>query len=221
MGTCLIVMKIFLICFCVFLWAIAAGLLYGIATYFISINDLSSLTEGSNLLYTLLPLIVVILVALVLVVLGIMGMIGAAIDNKALLSIFACVLVFVMVAQVAVGVLVVVFRGVVIQHLSAGLEFNIRENYNSSSTVRDTVDFLQSNLKCCGVINDTIWDGDIPDSCCMDNDCVTNMPYMVGCLSIIETSIIQSSAIAISIAVLLALVETLGIVFACIVMCFD
>ena len=199
----------------------AAGLLYGIATYFISINDLSSLTEGSNLLYTLLPLIVVIIVALVLVVLGVLGIIGAVIDNKAMLSIFACALVFVMVAQVAAGVLVVVFRGVVIEHLSTGLEFNIRENYNSSNSVRDAVDFLQSTFMCCGVVNDTIWDGDIPDSCCPEKDCSDTEPFTTGCLSLIESSIIESSAIAISIAVLLALVETLGVVFACIVMCFD
>ena len=221
MGTCLIVMRIFLICFCVFLWAIAAGLLYGIGIYFISVNDLNSLTEGSNLLYTLLPLILIIIVALLLVVLGILGIIGAAIDNKAMLAVFSCALVFVMVAQVAAGVLTVMFRGVVIEHLRTGLEFNIRENYNSSSSVQETVDFLQSTLKCCGVVNDTIWEGDIPNSCCENNDCVNNEPFMTGCLSIIESSIIQSSAIAISIAILLALVETLGIVFACIIMCFD
>ncbi|KAI6655169.1 Tetraspanin-3-like [Oopsacas minuta] len=221
MGTCLIVMKIFLICFCVLLWGIAAALLYGITTYFISINDLSSLTEGSNLLYTLLPLLVIIVVALVLVVLGVLGIIGGIIGNKAMLSIFSCILVIVMVAQIAAGVLAVVFRSEVINHLSTGLQINI-QRYENSTTVRDAVDFLQSSLQCCGVTNVTDWDEQpLPNSCCRNNDCETNEPFMTGCLSKIESTIIQSSAIAIAVAVVLALVETLGIVFACIVMCFD
>ena len=84
MGTCLIVMKVFLIAFCVLLWAIAAGLLFAISAYFISINDLNSLTEGSNLVYTLVPLIVIIVIALVLVVLGFLGIIGGVIGTTKL-----------------------------------------------------------------------------------------------------------------------------------------
>eukprot|EP00800_Vazella_pourtalesii_P003083 TRINITY_DN13078_c0_g1_i1.p1 TRINITY_DN13078_c0_g1~~TRINITY_DN13078_c0_g1_i1.p1 ORF type:complete len:221 (+),score=46.06 TRINITY_DN13078_c0_g1_i1:39-701(+) len=220
MGTCLIVMKVFLIAFCVLLWAIAAGLLFAISAYFISINDLNSLTEGSNLVYTLVPLIVIIVIALVLVVLGFLGIIGGVIGNKAMLSIFSCVLVIVMVAQIAVGVLAVVFRTEVINHLSTGLMVNI-ERYNTSNTVKDTIDFLQTNLQCCGVTNITDWNDAIPDSCCLNKDCETNEPFMTGCLTKIEDTIIQSSAIVIVVAVLLALIETLGIVFACIVMCFD
>ena len=220
MGTCLIVMKVFLIIFCVLLWAIAAGLLFAISAYFISINDLSSLTEGSNLLYTLIPLIVIIVIALVLVALGFLGIIGGVIGNKAMLSIFSCVLVLVMVAQIAVGVLAVVFRTEVITHVSTGLVVNI-ERYNTSDTVKDTIDFIQTNLQCCGVTNITDWNDMIPDSCCLNQDCETNEPFMTGCLTKIEATIIQSSAIVIVVAVLLALIETLGIVFACIVMCFD
>ena len=216
MGTCLIVMKVFLIAFCVLLWAIAAGLLFAISAYFISINDLNSLTEGSNLVYTLVPLIVIIVIALVLVVLGFLGIIGGVIGNKAMLSIFSCVLVIVMVAQIAVGVLAVVFRTEVINHLSTGLMVNI-ERYNTSNTVKDTIDFLQTNLQCCGVTNITDWNDAIPDSCCLNKDCETNEPFMTGCLTKIEDTIIQSSAIVIVVA---SLIETLGIVFA-IVMCFD
>ena len=221
MGSCLIMMKVFLITFSIFLWAIAAGVMYGITAYFISINGLSSLTEGSNTVYTLVPLILIIVVALVLVVLGIVGIVGAVIGNKVLLVVFSSILIVVMVVQVGVGILAVVFRGEVVTSIETGFQVNI-QRFNSSTAVEDTVNFIQSNLQCCGVTNVTDWDGQtLPDSCCSNNDCEDNEPFSVGCLSLIQSKITETSAVAIAIAILLALLETLGVVFAYVIMCLD
>ena len=217
------ILKMYLFFFNIFLWLVAIGILGGVGYYFSTSNEYKDLaTDNSVVIYTVIPLVVLVLVALMLLLLSVLGLIGSCCDVKVLIGLYGVLLAIVVSAQVVGGVLVVVFRGPVLAELEKGLAHNIAA-YKNDTTVREVLDTIQTGLQCCGAQGVDDYAGSvIPDSCCKNTGCVTSNTdnlNNVGCVAKLEGLITQSSAVSISIAILLALIMYSGVAVAFILTC--
>ena len=220
-----VILKAYLFFFNIFLWLVAVAVLAGVAYYFYAADQYKDVAENRNILvYTVVPLIVLVLVAIMIFIVSVLGFISACFDVKALIFIYGVLLAIVIGLQVAGGVLVVIFRGPVLTELGTGFTENI-PSYNASIAFETAVDTIQEQLMCCGVNSYTDWTDastTIPSSCCKTIGCDVLIPddiYEVGCLSKLTTIIEQSANIAISVAVILALIQLSGVVVAFVLVC--
>ena len=220
------ILKIYLFFFNIFLWLVAVGILGGVGYYFFTADQYRDLTTSNTVvIYTIVPLVLIVLVALMLLLLSVLGLIGACFDVKILIVIYGILLAIVVTLQVIGGVLVVVFRDPVLDELNRGFINNIA-TYNQSAGFRLAVDQIQTGLQCCGFSNYSNWraDGNMapPQSCCITAGCDTDVPselYQEGCIGKLTLLIQQSTAISISVAVLLALIQYSGVFVAFILAC--
>ena len=105
---------------------------------------------------------------------------------------------------------------------------NSLHEYNSNPYVAKGVDFMQTNLDCCGVIDPSDWAGMIendsenrtvvPDSCCRlfkleDND-ICETYHEIGCLPRMNFIISQSTMLIATGASTVAFVQFLGVICA-------
>lgn len=224
-ACCKLVLKIYLFFFNIFLWLVAVGILGGVGYYFFTADQYKDLTTDNTIIvYTIVPLVLIVLVALMLLVLSVLGLISACFDVKILIAIYGFLLAIVVTVQVVGGVLVVIFRDPVLNSLTTGFEENIA-TYNESEGFRLAVDNIQRGLQCCGLNSSSDWDGIMspPQSCCLTEDpCDTDDAseiFPTGCAARLTELIQQSTAISISVAVLLALIQYSGVFIAFILAC--
>ena len=225
MNVCTFILKLYLFIFNILLWVVSIALLAGVAYYFYAADQYKGVAGDRNIvIYTIVPLVLIVLIALMLLFISVLGLISACFDVKAIIFVYGILLAVVVGVQIAGGVLIVLFRGIVVDQISEGFLENI-PTYNEDEGFKTAVDTIQRTLMCCGVNESTNW-GDqginIPQSCCITEPCDTMIPnliYTEGCISKISNVIFQSAAISISVAVLLALLQLSGVVVAFILVC--
>ncbi|KAI6655050.1 Tetraspanin-3-like [Oopsacas minuta] len=219
-----VLLKAYLIFFNIFLCIVSIALLAGIAYYFYAADQYKGVADDRDVLvYTVVPLVILIVVAIMLFLLSILGIISACLDVKPLLLLYGVLLACVVLAQVIGGGLVIGFKDTVLKELSNGFIENI-PTYSSSDAFRESVDYIQTQLQCCGVNSYTDWVKNgvlvIPQSCCKSNSgCVPVLPfiYTEGCIDKISGVLTKSAAITISVAIVLALIQLSGVVVAFII----
>ncbi|KAM5289081.1 CD63 antigen isoform 2-T2 [Ctenodactylus gundi] len=150
-----------------------------------------TLTQGATA-RTLLP-VVIIAVGAFLFLVAFVGCCGTCKENYCLMITFAIFLSLIMLVEVAVAIAGYVFR---------------------------------EKFKCCGAVNYTDWEkilakDQVPDSCCVNVTvgCGTgfnvHLIYTQGCVEEIGTWLRKNVLLVAGIALGIAFVEVLGVVFAC------
>lgn len=195
-------------------------------------NHFSELTSAS---LTLVPAGIVICVGVFLFIIGAIGCIAACKENKCLLAVFFALLLIVLTAEVTAGVVGYVYRKQMKKAVHDGLEDAINHYSNNRTTEKDQIDYLQSELKCCGLNNATdwaraaMWSKDkVPASCCnLANKTACNLTisptnknlYFEGCLTKLEDKFEKNLVYIAGVAITFAVIQLLGMICSCILLC--
>lgn len=213
-------------------WGAAAALIFLGAWVYHTYKHFSELTTAS---LTLVPAGIIIIVGVFLFILGCVGCVAACKENKCLLAVFFALLLIVLTAEVTAGVVGYVFRTDLKKTVKDGLEAALGKYDNTSSVEKDQIDYLQSELKCCGIMNASDWQNarpwdkkTVPDSCCK----VTNITqcdhslkadnkdiYKDGCLDKLEKKFERNLVYIAGVAITFAVIQLLGMICSCILLC--
>ncbi|XP_038577996.1 CD63 antigen [Micropterus salmoides] len=175
--------------------------------------------------------IVVIVVGVVIFFIAFFGCCGAWKENYCMVTMFAVLLTLIIIVEVAAAIAGYVFRN----KLSAVVQDSLSEmmkHYNTTEEFKKAVDELQQEWKCCGVNSSSDWrdfkpDGNsVPESCCVNvtancgNGAMTNpvKVYLKGCHDAVEALLKKNILWVIVAALVIAFLQIMGIVFACLLM---
>ncbi|XP_014906992.1 CD63 antigen [Poecilia latipinna] len=176
--------------------------------------------------------ILLIVVGLLTFFVAFFGCCGAWKENHCMVATFSFFLSLVVIAEIAAVVLGYVYRDKVKTMIEKNLSDMIKNYKSGSQELKETVDKFQTTLKCCGDQNSTDWQnyGDdgktVPDSCCIEvklgcgNGTMTNstVVYQQGCRDIMVKMLKKDAQWLIIAAIIVAVLQLLGIVFACLLM---
>lgn len=122
-----------------------------------------------------ISLILIIIGGVVLLV-SLIGCCGAIKKSQPLLFLYAACLIVIMLAEAAVAVLAIVYKKKINDHLHDDMIREVQKEYGRVNDTTTAYDFLQDQLKCCGVYNykdykNSTWFGGpgtqmVPYSCC-------------------------------------------------------
>jgi CD63 antigen len=148
-----------------------------------------------------------------------LGCCGAAKQNKCLLHAYAAFIAILLLLQVASIVLYFTHRQR-IDDYTANRMLRAVKRYNTTEHYKKMLDSLQKQFQCCGSYGPLDYNGSIPNSCCIAQNCNTNINgqiYSQGCASVMVNFIKNNSAILIAILVIEILVQLMAILFACLI----
>ncbi|MCJ8741425.1 hypothetical protein PDJAM_G00070580 [Pangasius djambal] len=174
--------------------------------------------------------IVIIVVGVVVFFIAFFGCCGAWKDNYCMVTTFAILLSFIIIIEIGIAIAAYVFRSKITDLVDEGLQDMIKE-YKTNPEVKDGMDKMQQELKCCGVVNASDWVDykpdkvSVPDSCCKnvtDNCGAGGIKggniFKEGCATALE-DFLKKNALWVGVAALvIAFIEILGVVFACTLM---
>ncbi|XP_061163668.1 tetraspanin-36-like [Saccostrea echinata] len=235
MSGCTMTSKVGLILIGLIFWAVAAGLFFVGGWVFNTYKHFDEIAEAN---FTLIPASIIIAVGVMMFVVGLVGCAAAFKENKCLLAVLFSFLLVILTALITSGALGYGFRSDVTNAVENGLHKAINA-YNSNSTQRDQVDYLQRNLKCCGVNNASDWlsaktwaptsNKTVPESCCVaDINCTEEERKMIynpkyiyqkGCYEKLEHEFMSNLAYIAGTAIGLAVILVLGMICSCILFC--
>uniref|UniRef100_UPI0037E96328 CD63 antigen n=1 Tax=Semicossyphus pulcher TaxID=241346 RepID=UPI0037E96328 len=175
--------------------------------------------------------IVVIAVGVVIFFIAFFGCCGAWKENYCMVTMFAVLLSLVIIVQIAAAIAGYVYR----KKISAVVQDSLVDmisKYNSTEQFKKTVDKLQEDLKCCGVNSSSDWKGfkadgkSVPDSCCVNVTEKCGLGTMTdkakvhqeGCHDAVEAFLQKNIQWVIVAALVIAFLQIMGIVFACLLM---
>ncbi|XP_061840136.1 CD63 antigen [Nerophis lumbriciformis] len=176
--------------------------------------------------------IVIIAVGVVIFFIAFFGCCGAWKESYCMVTMFAIFLSLVIIVQIAAAIAGYIFRNKVSDVVQDSLADMISRYSNSSAEFKASVDAMQEDLKCCGMNNSSDWrsfrvdENSVPDSCCLNvsTNCgvgaMTNSTkvYQEGCRNAVEDLLRKNIQWVIIAALVLAFVEIMGVVFACVLM---
>lgn len=152
-------------------------------------------------------LICIIVAAVMLLILSFLGCCGALRENHCMLISYGTLLLLIMVIEIALGVMVILYRYKVENYATEGMnKFLDKYQFGGNNTETLIIDDLQLNIKCCGAINASDWmkkaEHKIPESCCgrlsvkgIDNSttttsapesCTEDQAFKEGCVAAIR-----------------------------------
>ncbi|XP_035244136.1 CD63 antigen-like [Anguilla anguilla] len=176
--------------------------------------------------------LVVIVVGVIVFFIAFFGCCGAFRESHCMITTFSVLLSFIVLIQIGAAIAGYIYRGKLNEIVDSDLKDMVSKYTNSSAEFKKAVDEMQKDLKCCGMNSSADWtsfgpDGtSVPDSCCIkqtlgcgkgamqDADKV----YQKGCLSFVKDYLRKNVQLVIVAAVVIAFLQVLGIVFACILM---
>ncbi|XP_029995179.1 CD63 antigen [Sphaeramia orbicularis] len=176
--------------------------------------------------------IVIIVVGVVIFFITFFGCCGAWKENYCMVTTFAILLSLIILVEIAAAIAGYIYRGKLNNVVQDSLADMIT-NYNTSSAeFRETVDKLQEDLHCCGINSSLDWrhfnpDGkSVPDSCCknvtegcgMGAMTDADKVYQKGCHDVLVEQLKKNLLWVIVAAVVIAFLQIMGIVFACLLM---
>ncbi|XP_004070924.1 CD63 antigen [Oryzias latipes] len=176
--------------------------------------------------------IVIIAVGALIFFIAFFGCCGAWKEHYCMVTTFAVLLTLIIIIEIAAAIAGFVFRNKISPIVNEGLTKMIENYKNGTDDFKATVDQIQENLKCCGVNSSSDWsyldsDGNsVPDSCCINKTkgCGkgsmknAGTVYQKGCHDVIENLLKTNIQWVIVAAIVIALVQILGVVFSCLLM---
>lgn len=172
--------------------------------------------------------IVIIAVGAVIFVIAFFGCCGAWKESSCMVTMFAILLILVIIVEIAAVIAGYVFRKKVSIVVEKTL-VDMMAGYNNNTELKKAVDKLQEDVQCCGVNSTSDWanfkpnKNSVPDSCCVNvtKDCgLNNMKnpvkvHQLGCQPAVEALLRKQIQWVIIAALVIAFLEVVGIVFAC------
>ncbi|KAE8749251.1 hypothetical protein FOCC_FOCC003958, partial [Frankliniella occidentalis] len=114
--------------------------------------------------------IVICVVGGAIFVISFCGCCGAVRESNCMLVTFAVLLLTIIICEVAIAIVLFVNIGGIPEAVQLVFK-DAKENKNTASM--ETVNWIQTNFKCCGTKDASFWEGKIPDSCCDSGKCDT------------------------------------------------
>ncbi|KAG7472025.1 hypothetical protein MATL_G00104160 [Megalops atlanticus] len=174
----------------------------------------------------------IIVVGVIIFFIAFFGCCGAWKESYCMVTTFAILLSLIIIIEVAAAIAGYVFRGKLNNIVRDGLKEMITNYNNGTEEFRKSVDKMQEDLKCCGANASTDWsffkaDGNsVPDSCCKNVTvgCGSGSMrdsakvYQQGCQVAVEELLKKNTLWVIVAALVIAFLQIMGIVFACVLM---
>ena len=118
-----------------------------------------------------------ILLGFLFTVTSLLAFLGISFKSSRTLSLYSYVLLLLVIAELSVGISGFVFKSHMLKLITNSMSSTEAE-YTKNNITKDTWDFIQQNLQCCGVHNHSEWFHylgklQLPDSCCLskNSDC--------------------------------------------------
>lgn len=228
MAFCTITSKACLILVSLVFWAAAAGLFFIGGWVYNTYHHYNELTTAN---LTLIPASIILAAGVFMFILGIVGCIAACKENKILLAVLFTVLLIILCAEVTAAGLAYGFREDVRKAVNDGLDDALMK-YNG--TMKDQMDYVQKELKCCGVKNATDWSSSkgwnntktVPESCCIMKNCTADdrtpfskKIYQQGCYNELNSIFAKNLGYISGVSVSFAVLQILGMICSCILFC--
>lgn len=174
--------------------------------------------------YVSAPVILIVVGSIVFLV-AFLGCCGAMQESYCMLMLFSVFLFLILVAEIAAGALGFVYKGkvenIAVDKFTTSLRDYNRESEGKVKPIQEAWDFIQSQLKCCGVTTYQDWRTyasiDPPKSCCANADrcSSTGDYYSKGCFDKVKEDISQYAVYVGIAGIGIGLIEIIGIIFAC------
>jgi CD63 antigen len=185
---------------------------------------------GTNLFAVCILLIVI---GILVTIIGFFGCCGAIRESKCMLYTYSGLLCLIFVMEFAGGIAAFVYREDISKNTSNNLKSSMK-NYFTDDSIKKQWDNMQKDLSCCGADKPQDWfnvttftnPDNVPSSCCLPGvDCKPDThglvpyddktKYKNGCVPQINAQINHYAVIIGGVAIGIAFIQILGIVFAC------
>lgn len=183
--------------------------------------------------YTLIPAVIIICVSVAMFIFGLVGCCATIRESKVGLTFFFMIIMGLFAAEVAALVFSFIYQG----KINADLERSMNEvfmKYDGQGAETTAVDYLQTQLQCCGVMNYTSWsnttwfsshNNTVPPSCCKNGTQCTgrldqpNLLNTQGC----EVQLVRLLQDVLGYAMLVilgfAIIKFFGMLSVCVITC--
>lgn len=211
-------------------WVAGAALAY-VGSYVIkSYNNFEDFVADK---YNLIPAIIIIGVAVLMFIIGIVGCCATLKESKVGLTFFLLIILIIFAAEVTAFVFGVIYRGRIKGDLEKSMS-DVFQKYDGENSESHAVDYLQSQLECCGVKNYTDWttvpwfskNNSVPHSCCKTNatQCtgLFNQPELLntqGCETKLEQMLQGVLSYAMLVILGFAIIKLIGMISICVIAC--
>ncbi|XP_068170041.1 tetraspanin-3 [Antennarius striatus] len=215
-------------------WAAAGILCYVGAYVFITYDDYDHFFED---VYTFIPAVTIIAVGAILFIIGLIGCCATVRESYCGLTTFVIILLLVFMTEVVVVVLGYIYRARVEDEVNSSIKkvYNEYNGTNSNAQSR-AIDYVQRQLRCCGIHNYTDWqytswfqeskNNNVPISCCRTDvvSCTGSLThperlYSEGCEVLVVAMLKDIMMYVIWTALAFAVIQMLGMLCACVVLC--
>ncbi|XP_067657191.1 tetraspanin-33-like [Haliotis asinina] len=183
----------YILFFANFLFWLIGCLLVAVGTYaFIEKNRFSHV-DIQNVYDIIFDLsIIFIVVGIIIFFLGFSGCVGALRENTCLLKFFYIIIIIIFLLEVAGAVLAFVFRDKAKDFVINVLQQNLITRYEDDPDAQNFIDFVQENVRCCGVTSNGYkdWNSNpyynctelnksrlrcfVPHSCCINQNSISD-----------------------------------------------
>ncbi|XP_036383115.1 tetraspanin 36 [Megalops cyprinoides] len=212
-------------------WAAGAALAY-VGSYVLrSYSSFDNFLEDK---YTLIPAAIIIAVAVVMFVIGIVGCCATLRESKIGLGFFLLIILIILAAEITAFVFGFIYRGKIKGDLE-GTMSDVFQKYDGKNSETRAVDYLQTQLQCCGVKNYTDWttrpwfsshNNTLPVSCCKPNvtGCTgaleqPNLLNTQGCEAKLEQLLQDVLSYAMLVILGFAIIKLFGMLSVCVITC--
>ncbi|XP_071333259.1 CD63 antigen [Trachinotus anak] len=176
--------------------------------------------------------IVIIGIGVVIFFIAFFGCCGAWKENYCMVTTFAILLSLIIIVEIAAAIAGYIYRNKLSTVVQDSLTEMISQYNNSTAEFRAGVDKMQEDLKCCGVNSSADWRNyrpdrnSVPDSCCLNVTTNCGLGAMTdaskvrqeGCHDAVEALLKKNILWVIVAALVIAFLQIMGIVFACLLM---
>jgi hypothetical protein len=212
-----------------FMFMVAAILLISIGTTIQSIFGTLEIYVDDHFLS---PPALVVATGIILLIVAIFGCVGAVKESTAMINIYGLLLGVIFILEIAAAISAFALQPQVEDMLERTMRDSI-VNYREHPNVQKSVNFIQTQLQCCGVIGPQDWDDlperidiesdtvYVPSSCCAEfapsftgdlSNCT--LYFENGCLNRMNFVISQSTVLIATGALAVAFVQLLGVICA-------
>ncbi|KAM8729519.1 CD63 antigen-like [Acanthopagrus schlegelii] len=221
---------------CMFIFFNALFLASGVALITIGALQYTTYLQIGTFAGSSLSKIAVVLIAvgITITLVSLMGHLGAFLNNSTMVAWFICILIVIIMCEVATGAFFYVFRS-----RTAVLQMNGAINAKARGVVSDysperrhAINRIQEKFKCCGADGGDDWSKSVgwenheavPDSCCVvkSDGCGQNKQnaYSKGCISAIKLFLLKNLVWVGAVCIALAVTEVFGVVVG-VCLCLD
>lgn len=176
--------------------------------------------------------IVIIAIGVVIFFIAFFGCCGAWKENYCMVTTFAILLVLIILVEIAAAIAGYIYRNKISAVVEDSLTDMITNYKNGTAEFKKSVDKMQEDLLCCGGNSSSDWRdfgpdrNTVPDSCCVVVSPGCGVGAMTdaakvhqkGCHDALEALLKKNILWVIVAALVIAFLQILGIVFACLLM---